>query len=110
MSKDLIDRAALLEQIESLRCIAAEDKQKWRMTAKAIMECIKLAPTEVSETIALKYGYWEFLKPDVLVFWQCTSCRKCHYIDEPRNAFYCPACGARMDEQPQSPHRGIYFG
>lgn len=66
MSKDLIDRQALVEQIESLRCLAAEDNHKWRMTAKAIMECIQIAPRQPPETVDLKHGYWEFLKLDTL--------------------------------------------
>lgn len=109
MPNDLINRTELLEQIESLRVLAAEDNNKWRVTANAVIECIKLAKPVKPETTDLKHGYWEMLKTDALVYWRCTVCMKCHYVEEPRDAFFCPACGGRMDEAPKPPHKGAYF-
>lgn len=42
------------------------------------------------------HGCWVKEKPDVLVYWKCSACCNCYYLDEP-NAKYCPNCGAKMD-------------
>ncbi|MGN1134461.1 MAG: hypothetical protein ACI4RN_08435 [Oscillospiraceae bacterium] len=45
----------------------------------------------------VKHGRWVKEKKDALISWHCSVCEKCYYLDEPKDAFYCPHCGARMD-------------
>ena len=61
----------------------------------AVMEAIdELPAADVQE---VRHGYWKKEKNDVLTHWHCTVCEKCYYLDKPKDAFYCPHCGARMD-------------
>lgn len=97
--KELIDKAALLDKIESVAMCAQDDDPTWEMTAKDIIHIIQIAEPVEPETVNLAHGYMEKRKDGVLVYWRCTACKKVYYLEEPRFANYCPGCGAKMDER-----------
>ena len=53
-----------------------------------------LNPADVQE---VRHGKWVKEKKGVLVSWHCSACNECYYLDEPKDAYYCPRCGAEMD-------------
>lgn len=54
---------------------------------------IKEYPT--ADVVEVRHGHWVKEKPDVLIHWHCSACKKCYYLEEPKSN-YCPECGAKM--------------
>ena len=72
--------------------ILSEDSTNDR--ANQIIDTFDYLPT--ADVAPVKHGRWVKEKPDVLIHWHCSVCKKCYFLEEP-NADYCPRCGAKMD-------------
>ena len=47
-----------------------------------------------ADVAPVKHGHWVKEKSDVLIYWHCSVCKNCYYLEEP-NANYCTNCGAK---------------
>ena len=89
--KEYIEREAMVEIITMLK---SEIDGKCMMDDEALLYFIKKMPA--ADVAPVKHGHWVKEKPDVLIYWHCSVCKNCYYLEEP-NANYCPNCGAKMD-------------
>ena len=96
MAKKFIDVEMLIDEL-SASCMPIFEKGISGILGdeQSIADVIREQPS--ADVQEVRHGYWKKEKNDVLTHWHCTVCEKCYYLDKPKDAFYCPHCGARMD-------------
>ena len=92
MSKEYIERGALLKDIEESVVFSARNAPSAEMRgANKIMERIKCAPA--ADVVEVKHGRWIVEYPTGSEFGRCPTCKTLGNLDW----HYCPNCGAKMD-------------
>lgn len=106
-----IDADAFLEDaIKSKRFVfsmydAFNDQYVVETVYKDLAEALKAAPTIYAEPV--RHGRWIDMQEDDATegMWRCSECGSDRYFDiftpEEAGCYYCPNCGAKMDEEVQ---------
>lgn len=60
----------------------------------------EIAHEPAADVAPMVHGHWEAVVQDGVCHYsgRCSVCWTRNYIPHPTNAYYCPNCGAKMDE------------
>jgi len=102
---DLIDREAILKDIEKIRqnVQMMDDTHRASITMNGVYLCEKAVRNQPSAQAERKKGRWVGEGDGyadgsiVLDMWYCSNCDYCYEDDEKPKWNYCPNCGAEME-------------
>lgn len=98
---DLIDRAALLEQLDDLHNHCGHCDGYGYISKDKAMQKVKAAPAV--DAVEVKHGHWQEYEDYCLdVYYDCSVCGGSFYMADgtpTENGYnFCPKCGTRMGE------------
>ena len=90
MVEEYINRESAIEAIEN------DCSELVYYTKEDAIQCVKAIPA--ADVVEVRHGRWEKHGSK----WQCTGCKVLMSIDgtpQENLLYYCPNCGAKMDEE-----------
>ena len=108
----MIDADVLLSQVKRSReknpytgAMLGSLNAVYDFTHRDVLNLINSAPTIDAEPV--RHGWWIDMQEDDATegMWRCSECGSDRYFDiftpEEAGCYYCPNCGAKMDEEVQ---------
>ena len=104
MMNDLVSRSAIWELVGEDDAITVRPGSKLAGIISRYAKAIDSAPIVDAKPIV--HGRWERRKsPAGIVYYTCTVCENCNWLDSfdaLKKYYYCPHCGAKMDDDDSS--------